>query len=150
MIFGICQIKSKSTLMLHDAELVSFSKLFTRKHIYRDMTKLCELHFHVFFKWLPKSTEQTNYTATIALKGSDETWNENRETSYVLYLCTATCQNIRHESKSSKSANTMLGGLCFLDNKDTISLFSEIITLEHKSNNSAPKSGEVYLLTNYI
>ena len=68
MIFGSCQIKSKSTLMLHDADLIYFKKLLSRQHFYRNMTKLCELHFHMFFKWLPRSTEQTIYTATISIE----------------------------------------------------------------------------------
>jgi hypothetical protein len=71
MIFGICQIKSKSALLLHDADLTYFfkkEKLLSRQHFYRNMTKLRELHFHMFFKWLPKSTEQTIYTTTISIE----------------------------------------------------------------------------------
>jgi hypothetical protein len=64
MIFGICQIKSKSALLLHYS---NFVELLNMQHFYRDMAKLRKLHLHMLFKW----------------------------------LCTATCQNIRNESKSS-------------------------------------------------
>jgi hypothetical protein len=89
---GMCQMfvtswisanKIKVTLLLHDAHLIYFKKLLSRQHFYQNMTKLCELHFHMFFKWLPKSTEQTIYTATISI----ERFRGGTEWKYRYKLC---------------------------------------------------------------
>jgi hypothetical protein len=136
MIFGICQIKSKSAFLLHDADLIFFLKKNSwAGNIFTGTWQNCaSFTFTGSSSGCQKAQSKPFIQPPSALKGSEEARNENTDRSHVVYLCTTTCQNIRHESKSSKSANTMLGGLCFLDNRgnNSISFWTVIISSEYK------------------
>jgi hypothetical protein len=68
IIFETCQKNSKSALMLRYAKDSVYTTLALRgKTSYRNLAKLREFQFDIFFQRLPSSTKQTMYRFSISI-----------------------------------------------------------------------------------
>lgn len=74
------------------------------------MAELGKFSLHILIKCLFKTIKSTNSMSGAATFNLRIIHGEGRRED----LCTATSKNIRCQTQSSKSTNTMLGRLCFL------------------------------------
>lgn len=74
------------------------------------MAELGKFSLHILIKCLIKTNKSTNLMSGAATCNLRIIYGEGKRED----LCTATSKNIRCQTQSSKSTNTMLGRLCLL------------------------------------